>query len=206
MNIDNIIKNGTRLDGNWYHFKGVYYKIADGEILEKSDNFVDLDVIIGYGDTLPYDWYGYYGKYYRIIQRQLIAVTSNLEIDEDIKSFKYTTPDGMSTVLVIGQYVGVLVNNSLSSVQAFRDYYYISDTPEGIKRQLRRGSITIFVADDIYRLDNGQFVGVSNGVHYLMNIHDDKVDKKPVSKYRLRSTPDGKIEEYFNNTEWKILK
>lgn len=167
---------------------------------------VNLKEVMSKGEALPFSWYKYNERYYRIFENQLLAVSNRVAIDLDNNSYKYLSEGGDSVVLVIGRYSTQIVTSSLDSIQAFQDYYYIKDDITGTKKELKYGDNTIVRSDDLYRLSNGRFIGVSNGVHYIL-VHKDTTFKKiPLGHNKIRYNNDLSIYEELVNDNWIEIK
>ncbi len=161
-----------------------------------------------------HDWYRYRDYYYLITRRrmdgplQIITKTRHLVIDEISNSYKFLTIDGMSTILHIGGCTTIVMSPLLSEIIPFRDEFFICPTSDGTQKELRRGSMLFASADDFYRMKNGVFVGVSDGIHTILKMDEKKSmknGKKSKSKWKLEVDEDGNLMEFVDNKEWRKL-
>lgn len=172
---------------------------------------MDIKELIQNSEELKYGWYRTYtGQYIRVANGQIIELANRLKIWEDFPAFAYDTSNGYGVVITIGKYESVIASNDIDSVELFSDGYIICNTPDRMKKQLRRGDEAILNADDIYRVENGLFVAVSNDVHYavIMKSTED-VSTKPVAKGKIKY--DEESDSFFwldgNKNEWiKIIE
>ena len=171
-----------------------------------EDNLNANEIIEG-GEKLPFNWFKYNGMYYRIFNGKVYIKTSELKILEDKYAFIYrhnNHPDIL--ILAIRNYIGVISNTGIDEITVYDDGYYICNSEDGIHRELHAADMKIIVADSIYRLENDNFVGVSNGIHYLVDIETG--DNKPVSRSKVRYNKEYNILETLDEAtnEWKKLE
>lgn len=172
---------------------------------------MDIKELIENSIELKYGWYHTdTGQYIRVANGQIIELANRLRIWETFPAFVYDTSNGYGAVVTIGKYESVIAGNDIDSIELFSDGYIICNTPDRMKRQLRRGDEAILNADDIYRVENGLFVAVSNGVHYavIMKSTED-ISTKPVAKGKIKY--DEESDSFFwldgNKNEWiKIIE
>lgn len=199
MDTKEILEKGKSIGDNWYYLDNSYYKIINNEIIENyaEDKFSDAATIVKYSEHLLFDWYKLNNRYYLIRNGRVQGSTLHLIIDEKTHSYRFPTSDGYATILDINGYNTILPNSSISSINIFEDLFFICNTADGTKKELRRFDLVLFRADDIYRLENGEFIGVSNGIHNIMNLTEKDIKKKPISKNTVRWN-NGKYEEFQN--------
>lgn len=182
MNVNNLLEKGVKLHNGWYYYAGEYYLILSEDDIRVYPRIEDTETITKYGEKLHYNWYKYHNKYYRVYEGRIYNSVNDLKIVPAENSFIYPSRDGSASIVCIGNYVGIAQNTSISSVIPFRDYFYICNTSDGSQRELRHADTVILYSDDIYRIESGEFIGVSNGVHWLIHITQDSVDKEPLGK------------------------
>lgn len=148
-------------------------------------NNTPVNLILNSGKKLPFNWYEFRGRYYRIFNNEIVLESNDLRTDEEIGFFIYRHLINPSIlVIVIKTYVGFIYNTAIEDVKVFNDGFFICNTEDGLHKELRMSDTQIIIADDIYRLSNGIFVGVSNGIHYIVDI--DSGEMKPVSESQIR--------------------
>ena len=156
------------------------------------------------GEALEYGWYKYKDHYYRVFHGQVLSHTTELKIDTEKGYFLYKSNDPSIVILVKGNYIGTILNTHINNVDVLNDLYFITNTVDGRGRELRSADLVVFRADDIYQIESGEYVGVSNGVH---NLIDENLKPSPVSEYKIRFNKDtGKYENFFRNEKWVELK
>jgi len=156
------------------------------------------------GERLEYGWYKYKDHFYRVFNGQIISHTTELKIDTVKGYFMYKSNDPSIVILAKGNYIGTILNTPISAVEVLNDLYFITNTVDGRGRELRSADLVVFRADDIYQIESGEYVAVSNGVHNLM---DENLKPTPVSEYKIRFNKDtGKYENFFQEKEWAELR
>lgn len=164
-----------------------------------KENIINL--ILNSGEQLPYGWYKFRDKFYRIFNKNIHVQSTDIRINEEKGYFIYRHETNPSLlVIVIRNYVGFISNTDIDDIKVFSDGSFICNTEDGLHKELRISDNPIIIADDIYRLANGNFVGVSNGVHYLINT--DTGESKPVSETEIRFNKESNDYESYKNGTW----
>lgn len=167
--------------------------------MELNGNIIEND-----GERLDYGWYKYKDHFYRVFHGQVLSHTTELKINTEKGYFLYKSNDPSIVILVKGNYIGTILNTPISSVEVLNDLYFITNTADGRGRELRSADLVIFRADDIYQIESGEYIGVSNGVHHII---DENMKATPVSEYKIRFNKEsGKYENHFQNEKWMELR
>lgn len=204
--IENLLEKGEKLHDGWYYYNGEYYLVLSEDDIKVYPKVEDPEIITKYGEELQYNWYKYHNKYYRIYRNKFYNVANNLRVVEEENSFIYPSRDGSASVVCIGNYIGLAQNTSISSIIPFKDYFYICNTADGSQRELRHADTVILYSDDIYRIDSGEFVAISNGVHWLIHITPDNVTREPIGKNTIKWSNNKYYEILPNGEEKEIEK
>lgn len=172
---------------------------------------MDIKELIEKSEELKYGWYRTdTGQYVRVANGQVIELANRLRIWEDFPAFAYDTNDGYGVLITMMKYDIVIAGNDINSIELFPDGYIICNTSDRMKKQLRKGDDAILNADDIYRVENGLFIAVSNGVHYavIMKSAED-IRTKPIAKGKIKYNEESDAFYWYdkNKNDWiKIIE